>query len=88
MVNGPPVRGLMDNGFLSDYIAYAPSSPDLSGVHTRMGDFNGAEIEQAMDKPSLTGDAAKHYQRLAHGTRALCYCVSIKHSKQDRKSVV
>jgi len=81
IVHGPPVRWLMDNGFLSDYVAYAPSTPDLSGVHTRMGEYVTAEVESAIDKPTITGSAMDSYRKLAYGTRAICYCCSIKHSE-------
>lgn len=81
IVHGPPVRWLMDNGFLSDYVAYAPSAPDLSGVHTRMGEYVNAELEAAIDRPTITGSAVAHFKKLAYGTRAICYCCSIKHSE-------
>jgi len=82
IVSGPPVRTLMDEGYLSDYAAYAPSTPDLTGVRTRAGDYARDELEAAMAKPRLTGDAAAHYLKLAAGTRAVAYCVSIAHSKK------
>lgn len=81
MVKGPSVRWLIDNGFLCEYRAFAPSIPDLSGVHTRRGDFVQSEVEKAVDKPTLTGDAIGHYQRLAGGKRAVAFCVSIAHSE-------
>ena len=81
MVKGPSVKWLMDEGYLSKYVAYAPSEPDLSSVHTRMGDFEKHELIEAVDKPKLTGDAARHYLKYASGTRAICYCCSIEHSK-------
>jgi DNA repair protein RadD len=81
MVSGPSVRWLIDQGFLSEYVAYCPSQIDLTGVKTSMGDFQKDELAEAMDKPSITGDAISHYRKLAYGTRAVCYCVSIKHSE-------
>lgn len=80
MVEGPSVRWLMDNGFLADYRAFAPSAPDLSGVHTVKGDYDKAEAEAAMDKSSITGDAIDHYIRHARGRKFIAFCVSIKHS--------
>ena len=86
MVMGPSVRWLIDNGFLSEYVAYCPSHIDLSGVRTQMGDFNQAQLAEAVDKPAITGDAVEHYRKLALGTRAVCYCVSIAHSKHVAES--
>jgi len=34
-----------------------------------------------MDKPTITGDAIGHYQRLARGKSAVAFCVSVEHSK-------
>lgn len=81
IVKGPSVRWLIDNGFLCDYKLYAPSSLNLSQVHTSMGDYNKEEVKKIIDTPTITGDAIKHYQRLAAGKRAVVFCVSINHSK-------
>jgi superfamily II DNA or RNA helicase len=81
MVKGPSVRWLIDNKFLCDYEAYVPSSIDLSGVHTRMGDFVKAEAEEVVDKPTITGDAIREYSAKAPGKRAVVFCISIAHSE-------
>lgn len=81
MVHGPSVRWLIDNGFLCDYEAYVPSTIDLSGVHTRMGDFVASETETLVDKPTITGDAIRELTAKAPGKRAVVFCISIKHSE-------
>lgn len=81
LVCGPSTRWLMDSGFLSEYRAFAPSQIDLTGIKVKLGDYDREALEAAANKPALTGDAARHYARLAPGTRALAYCVSIRHSR-------
>lgn len=81
MVLGPTVAELTAQGFLSPADVYAPSTPDLSGLHKRAGDFVTNELEGAMDKPSITGSAVSHYTKLAAGKRACVFCVSVKHAK-------
>ncbi len=81
MINGPSVRWLIDYGYLSDYKLYAPSTLNLSGVHTRMGDFIASEVSSIVDKPTITGDVIKHYQKFCIGKRAVVFAVSIEHSK-------
>ena len=81
LVLGPSPRWLIDNQFLSDYRAFAPSEVDLTGVKIKLGDYDHAALEAAVNKPTLTGDAARHYLKLANGTRAIAYCVSIRHSE-------
>jgi DNA repair protein RadD len=80
MVRGPSVRELIDGGYLVPYRLFAPSSPDLTGVHTRMGDYVRAEAAAAMDKPRIVGDCVEHYRRLAMGRRAVVFAVSIEAS--------
>ncbi len=81
MVQGPTTAELIAAGFLTPYRAFAPSAPDLGGVHTKMGDFVRGENEAAMDRPSITGDAVGHYLRHARDKRALAFCVSVAHSQ-------
>ena len=81
MIQGPSVEWLIENGFLSKYRIYAPSKVDTNGLHTRTGDYVKSELALAIDKPSITGDAIKHYIKLCSGKRAIVFCVSIEHSK-------
>lgn len=80
MVRGPAVSWLIEHGYLSPYRLYAPSTPDLTGVQSRAGDYAREALSAAMEKPTLIGDAVEHYTRLARGKRAMVFCVSIKHS--------
>lgn len=81
MINGPSVKWLIDNKFLSDYRIYIPSTINVSGIHKQMGDYNKEELNAAADKPSITGNAINEYKRHADGKRAVVFCVSIEHSK-------
>jgi superfamily II DNA or RNA helicase len=81
MVMGPTVAELTAQGFLSQAVVYAPSAPDLGSVGTRMGDYVSKQLEDAMDKPIITGSAVKHYGKYADGKKAIAFCVSVKHAK-------
>ena len=81
MVLGPSISELIDQGFLSQYRAFAPPGPDMSGVHSRMGDYIKAEAAEVMDKPAIVGDAISHYLKLARGKKFISRCVSVEHSK-------
>lgn len=81
MVVGPSVAELTELEYLVPAEVWGtPIKPDLSGVKTRMGDYVTAQLEAAMDKPRLTGDAVAHYRKIADGKAAVCFCVSIKHA--------
>lgn len=73
-------QDLIDEGLLAPIRYYAPSEPDLSGVHTSMGDFNQGELAAAMDKPVITGSAVQHYRKLADGRPAVAFCVTVEHA--------
>jgi len=53
---------------------------DASEVKTRAGDFAKEQVEAAMDKPTITGDAVNHYRKLAKGKRCVVMCTGIKHA--------
>lgn len=82
LIMGPTMRWLIDNGYLSEYRAFAPPLKlDLKGVKTRMGDYAKDQVAEAMDKPTITGDAVEHYLRLARGKRAVAFCASVAHAE-------
>jgi DNA repair protein RadD len=81
IVTGPSVKWLIDSDYLADYVAYAPSSPDLTGLHVRMGDYVQNEVDEVMDKAVIIGDMVRDYKQYAAGLRAVYFCTSIAHSK-------
>ena len=82
LVMGPTMRELIDAGFLSPYRIFAPPNAlDLTGVRTRAGDYSKEQLAEAVDKPTITGDAVEHYRRLCSGKRAVAFCVSVAHAQ-------
>jgi superfamily II DNA or RNA helicase len=84
MVLGPTTAQLIADGWLSPYKLFAPpkqQQADLSGVHTKMGDFVQGESEAVMDKPAIIGSAVSHYRQHCNGAPAVAFCVSVKHAQ-------
>lgn len=81
LVMGPQISELIAMRHLVGTKVYAPSVVDLSGVRTKMGDYDKKEIESRVDKPSITGNAVEHYRRICDGTPAVAFCVSIAHAE-------
>lgn len=81
MVEGPSIAELIADGWLVDYKAFAPSTPDLSGVHTARGDYVQSEVVDAMNKSVITGDIIKHYLSHARGRRFILFAPSIQYSE-------
>lgn len=79
LIEGPDARWLIENDFLAPYDYYAPKLVDDSGLKTSRGEFDlrGLEISR-----KVYGDAVGHYQKLADGKQAVCYCSSIEHSQR------
>lgn len=79
LVEGPSEAWLIANGHLSDYRAYAPSRPDLTGLHTQAGDYVVGEVEERFDKPAIHGDAIASWRKYADGKRTMVFAISRKH---------
>jgi superfamily II DNA or RNA helicase len=79
---GPQISELIEQGYLAKPIVYAPMRRvDLSGIRTKMGDYDKEELVRRMDKPHITGSAVEHYAKLCPGTPAVAFCVSIEHAR-------
>jgi len=81
MIKGKDAKWLIGNGYLSEYDAFTPTSPDVSGIKTIAGDYQKSGLVEEMEKPSITGDIVKHYLKHARGKRAIGFAVTIDHSE-------
>lgn len=81
MVMGPSVRWLIDNGHLSRYRAFAPAGVDLSGVHTRGGEFVQSEIDEIMAGKAVLSNAVAHWRKFAAGKRTIAFAPSVKRAE-------
>ena len=56
---------LIGLGHLSNFVAYAPSDPDLSGVRTVAGEYEEKGLADVMDTVEITDDIIKTWLKLA-----------------------
>lgn len=82
MVQGPSTTSLIKDGYLSPYKLFAPSTVNLSTVHTVAGDYNKAELDDAMRGSRVVGDAIAEYRTKCAGKRALMFLWSVRASEQ------
>ena len=82
IVDGPPVAQLISEKYLSPYRIFAPSTADLGNVHTVAGDYNRAELDEAMRGSRVVGDAINEYRQKCAGKRALMFLWSVRASEQ------
>ena len=82
LVLGPSTAELIATGYLSPARIYAPPPvADLTGIHRRAGDYAIDEAADRMDRPTVTGDAINHYQRIGAGQPAIAFCCNVKHAE-------
>ena len=76
------VRELIDGGFLSQYAAYAPDVPDLSGVKVSKGEFVESQLQEIMGEAKLVGSVVENW--LANGANrpTLCFGVNCNHAQE------
>jgi superfamily II DNA or RNA helicase len=79
LVVGTTTGKLIEMGFLSEYEAYGPSSPDLTGVRRSGNDFALADLADRMNV--LTGDIVKHYIDHGEGKKALAFTPTVAYAQ-------
>lgn len=75
------VRSLIEKGYLSDFKCFSIESrinESLLKVGTHDYTYRSLETETRSVLYEMTGDAVKHYQRLANGKQAMVFCASIE----------
>jgi DNA repair protein RadD len=81
LIIGATTANLIDTGYLSPFRAFAPASPDLSGVRTIAGDFHEGDLGEAMNKTVLIADVVTTWLERAQGRPTLCFAVDRAHAK-------
>lgn len=82
LVEGPKMRDLIEQGYLTDYDLLCPtvSDLDLSNVPTSAdGDYSRKALSAAVHKSGqLVGDVVEHYKRHAMGKLGVTFAVDIE----------
>lgn len=82
LIEAKSTAWLIEQGRLSEYVAYTtPMAPPIDNIKKQAGDYNRKDLAEAMDKPTIVGDAVAHWEKHAKGLRTVCYCVNVEHSK-------
>jgi DNA repair protein RadD len=78
---GATTQQLIDTAYLSPFRAFAPASPDLTGVRTLAGDYHEGDLADAMNKTVLVADVVTTWLERAKGRPTLCFAVDRAHAK-------
>lgn len=75
-------RWFVDNGYLVDCDIYCPSIPDLAAAGNGRGDYTSVDIEAALEKSGVVGDAIRSFSKYVRpGGTAVAFCASKKHAE-------
>ncbi len=81
LIEGPSMRALIDQGYLTDYIVWVPPSDlDMSDVEISgvTGDFKAHQARAAVKRSHLVGDVVKHYLTRARGKLGITFAVDVE----------
>jgi DNA repair protein RadD len=83
LIQGPGLRPLINQGFLTDYRIYAPPSDmDLAGISVgSSGDYSRVKLAQAVKKSRVVGDVVEQYSKLAPGEKGVTFVPDVETAK-------
>lgn len=80
IVEGPTMRWLIDNGYLSQYKIYCPPTDlRLDNVETSKttGDYKEKELKAEIGRSHIVGDIVSHYLKICPGKRGITFTVGV-----------
>ena len=81
---------LIADGFLVPAITYAAKSggADLSGVRTKLGDFEKKGLFDAFNKAPLYDGVVIQYRKFSDGDRVICFNINVEHSQKTAQAFI
>lgn len=78
MVEGPPMRWLIDEGFLTDYDIVCPES-DLQLLEdvSASGDWSTKQLKEAAERSHIVGDVVESYLKWGRGKLGLTFATDV-----------
>lgn len=80
LINPISMSELIDKNYLSEYIAFAPCSPDMTGVKTSRGDYENKETGKRMSTPQITGSIVETWLKRANSSPTVCFATNVSHA--------
>lgn len=81
LVVGATTKQLIEEGYLCNYTAFAPYTPDLKKVKTLEGDYQVDSLEKEYNNKSITGGIVDTWLDKGENRQTICFAVNIAHSK-------
>lgn len=83
MVEGPPMRWLIDNEYLTDYDVICPTT-DLEMLDEvgASGDWSTKQLREAAKRSHITGDVVRAYLQYAAGKRTVVFTSDVETARE------
>ena len=81
MIETVKISDLIDSGYLVPAITYG-AKVDVSKIKIKRGDYDTEELFKSFDKSVLYAGVVEKYKRFADGTKGVCFCINVEHSKK------
>lgn len=83
MVQGPSMRWMIDQGYLTDYrIIAPPSDVDESKLKRGKEDYTLPSVLDAMDGSEIFGDIVEHYLKFTEGERGITFVPNVETAQE------
>jgi len=86
MVTPCTINDLIKGGYLSEFRAFAPDIPDMSGVKTVAGDFHEGETAEVMEGKALMASVVETWLEKGENRPTLLFGVNCAHAAQLAKA--
>jgi len=81
LVIGATTSHLINEGYLCKYEAFAPSTPDMTGVKVQAGDYKPDELDKKINNKQITASVVDTWLHLGQNRQTICFGVNVAHSK-------
>jgi len=81
IVEGPSIRWLVKNGYLSMPIVYRHPNEIQANFKIKGGDYDTKEQEVVFSRGTVLGDVLEHYKKHLNGKPTVAFCSTVEHSK-------
>ena len=76
------IRELIDAGLLSQFTAYAPGVPNLSGISVRGGEYVEKQLMDVMGDAKILGHVVQNWLEKGANRPTLCFGVNCAHAQE------
>lgn len=82
LIIGETVRGLIEQGYLSDFRVFAPSAPDLKGVKVVAGEYHQGQLYNQVSNAKLIASIVDTWQEKSTQEKTILFAVNRAHAAE------